>query len=94
MNSTDVDIHASKAAAYVHIPFCSAVCPYCDFAVVAGADDRIERYIDAVVTEIRMSGPWQELDAVYFGGGTPSHVSPHFLGLSSRRPSGLSWHRT
>jgi oxygen-independent coproporphyrinogen III oxidase len=80
MNNTDVDIHASRAAAYVHIPFCSAVCPYCDFAVVAGADDRIDRYINAVVVEIELSDPWRLLDAVYFGGGTPSHVRPDLLG--------------
>ena len=93
MSGTDVDIHASKAAAYVHIPFCSAVCPYCDFAVVAGADDRIERYIDAVVSEIDLAGPWRLLEAVYFGGGTPSHVSPHFLGRVLECASGTSWHR-
>ena len=80
MNGTDVDVHASRAAAYVHIPFCSAVCPYCDFAVVAGADDRIDRYIDAVVVEVELSAAWRLLDAVYFGGGTPSHVRPDLLG--------------
>jgi len=80
MSSTDVDVHASKAAAYVHIPFCSAVCPYCDFAVVAGAEDQIDRYIDAVVAEIELSDTWRMLDAVYFGGGTPSHVRPPLLG--------------
>jgi len=80
MNGTDVDVHASRAAAYVHIPFCSAVCPYCDFAVVAGADDRIDRYIDAVVAEVELSASWRLLDAVYFGGGTPSHVRPDLLG--------------
>ena len=52
MRPLDVDIHAAMSAAYVHIPFCSAICPYCDFAVVAGADDRIERYVDAVISEI------------------------------------------
>ncbi|MET0566842.1 MAG: radical SAM family heme chaperone HemW [Acidimicrobiia bacterium] len=80
MRPLEVDIHAAMIAAYVHIPFCSAICPYCDFAVVAGADDRIERYVDAVITEIGLSDPWRELDAVYFGGGTPSHVHPHLLG--------------
>jgi oxygen-independent coproporphyrinogen-3 oxidase len=74
--TTDVDRHADNAAAYVHIPFCSAVCPYCDFAVVAGADDRVGRYVEAVVAEITMSTPWRPLDSVYFGGGTPSHVEP------------------
>ena len=57
MTGPDVDIHAGRAAAYVHIPFCSAVCPYCDFAVVAGADDRIERYVAVVITEIELAGP-------------------------------------
>ena len=80
MKPLEVDIHAAMSAAYVHIPFCSAICPYCDFAVVAGADDRIERYVDAVVAEIRMSGRRRELEAVYFGGGTPSHVRPYLLG--------------
>ena len=80
MRPLDVDAHGEMSAAYVHIPFCSAICPYCDFAVVAGADDRIEQYVDGVVTEIGISDPWRELEAVYFGGGTPSHVSPHLLG--------------
>lgn len=80
MTGPDMDVHADEAAAYVHIPFCSAICPYCDFAVVAGADDKIDQYIEAVVAEIRLSDRWRPLDAVYFGGGTPSHVAPHLLG--------------
>ncbi len=80
MSHADVDAHVNTAAAYVHIPFCSAVCPYCDFAVVAGADDLAEQYVSAVVDEITMSSPWRRLQAVYFGGGTPSHVAPALLG--------------
>lgn len=80
MSSLDVDRFADVAAAYVHIPFCSAVCPYCDFAVVAGADDQAERYIEALCDEISRSDPWQPLGSVYFGGGTPSHISPELLG--------------
>lgn len=79
MSVFDVDRHADMAAAYVHVPFCSAVCPYCDFAVVAGADDLAGRYIDAVIAEIQASDRWGPLDAVYFGGGTPSHVDPSLL---------------
>ncbi|MPZ52024.1 MAG: radical SAM family heme chaperone HemW [Acidimicrobiia bacterium] len=67
-------------SAYIHIPFCSRVCPYCDFAVVAGADDLIDRYVSAVVSEIRRAGPWRTLGAVYIGGGTPSHIPPDRLG--------------
>lgn len=79
MTPAQADALASAAAAYVHIPFCKAVCPYCDFAVVAGRDDAIERYVEAVVSEIRMSEPWRTLDAVYFGGGTPSHLPARHL---------------
>lgn len=70
---------ADLIAAYVHIPFCSAVCPYCDFAVVAGQDHLVERYVDAVRAEIGMSSRWRPLDSVYFGGGTPSRVRPELL---------------
>jgi oxygen-independent coproporphyrinogen-3 oxidase len=77
---TDVDRFSRTPAAYVHVPFCSAVCPYCDFAVVAGADHLAERYLEAVVAEIGMSDSWRPLESVYFGGGTPSHVAPALLG--------------
>ncbi len=83
-----VDSHAGSKAAYVHIPFCSAVCPYCDFAVVAGADHMIDRYAAAVISEIEMSEKWGPLDSVYFGGGTPSHVEPEVLGLILEALSG------
>lgn len=80
MSPEEADVFASASAAYVHVPFCSAVCPYCDFAVVAGEDHLARRYVDAVVSEIQASVPWRPLDAVYFGGGTPSHVDPALLG--------------
>lgn len=80
MRPAEADAHRDTAAAYVHIPFCSAVCPYCDFAVVAGRDDMADRYVAAVVTEIERSEPWRPLEAIYFGGGTPSHVDPSLLG--------------
>ncbi len=77
---TSVDAFGGVSAAYVHIPFCSSVCPYCDFAVVAGADHLIERYAASVIAEIEMSSRLGPLDSVYFGGGTPSHVPPDVLG--------------
>lgn len=80
MTPAEADAFAVKPAAYVHIPFCSAVCPYCDFAVVAGRDDMAERYAAAVRAEIAACDSWRPLEAVYFGGGTPSHVDPALLG--------------
>ncbi len=65
---------ANDLGAYVHIPFCEAVCPYCDFAVVAGRDDEVSRYLTAVASEIKASVPVGTVDAVFVGGGTPSRV--------------------
>lgn len=65
-------------SAYVHIPFCAHRCPYCDFAIVDESvtvpPDR-QRYVDAIVAEIGMEAPFGRLDAVNFGGGTPSLLS-------------------
>ncbi len=65
---------AGWRSAYVHVPFCARVCPYCDFAVVGGADDRMQDYLEALVAEIEMEAEWHPLDAVFVGGGTPSRV--------------------
>lgn len=72
--SDSVDIAALERAAYVHIPFCHRRCPYCDFAVVDLERDEgpIDRYVAAVIAEIRMETPWDDLHAVNLGGGTPS----------------------
>lgn len=70
-------------SAYVHIPFCARRCPYCDFAIVDESEgypiDHV-RYVDALVTEIGMEAPFGTLDAVNFGGGTPSRLAPNLLG--------------
>lgn len=73
------DKAASWPSVYVHLPFCARVCPYCDFAVVAGRDDLIERYVAAVLSEIAAEPDWRSLQSVYFGGGTPSRVAPALL---------------
>lgn len=80
MTPEAADALVGSSAAYVHIPFCSSICPYCDFAVVAGREDEANRYVDAVVAEVRRSESWRPLEAVYFGGGTPSHIDPTLLG--------------
>ena len=70
---------AGWRGAYVHVPFCARVCPYCDFAVVAGRDDEAAGYVRAVVAETAMEPPWGPLDAVHVGGGTPSRLAPELL---------------
>jgi putative oxygen-independent coproporphyrinogen III oxidase len=62
-----------RAGLYIHVPFCSAVCPYCDFAVEVGRADKRAAYVDALVAEARLCVDWTHpIDTVYFGGGTPS----------------------
>lgn len=69
------DSAAAWRGAYLHIPFCSKVCPYCDFAVVEGRADQFDPYLEALATEIAAEPDWGPLDAVHFGGGTPSVLS-------------------
>ena len=60
---------------YVHIPFCKHKCGYCDFNAYAGMDGLMPDYVDALERELvfaRERYPFQQLDTVYFGGGTPS----------------------
>ncbi len=61
-------------AAYVHVPFCGRVCPYCDFAVVAGRDGLMDRYVAALIAEISMEVTVPALEAIFIGGGTPSRL--------------------
>ncbi len=75
---------------YVHLPFCSAICPYCDFYVLTGDTRRRHRYIRHLLAEIALCGesPWPSFvdptpdgsfDTLYFGGGTPSLLRPRDL---------------
>jgi oxygen-independent coproporphyrinogen-3 oxidase len=65
--------------AYVHVPFCRHRCGYCDFTLVAGRDDLIDRYFAALAIELERVRAPLELDTVYLGGGTPSHLGPDGL---------------
>jgi len=66
----------------VHVPFCAKRCPYCDFAIVDASEEPTAdygRYVDALVVEIAMESPLGTLDAINFGGGTPSLLAPSQL---------------
>ncbi|NCA10388.1 radical SAM family heme chaperone HemW [bacterium] len=65
--------------AYVHVPFCRHRCGYCDFTLVADRDDLIDRYFAALAIELERVRERLELDTVYLGGGTPSHLGPFGL---------------
>lgn len=60
---------------YIHIPFCVKKCNYCDFYSIGGSNTVNDQYVDAVIREIKKYGDIQ-YKTVYFGGGTPSLLSP------------------
>ncbi|HXQ33182.1 MAG TPA: radical SAM family heme chaperone HemW [Anaerolineales bacterium] len=74
---------------YFHIPFCTHRCAYCDFNTYAGQESLIPAYVDALHKEIEFvakssraersqsdSGGVVEAHTIFFGGGTPSLLSP------------------
>ena len=60
---------------YLHIPFCTVKCPYCDFYSVAATQEAMEQYTDALCRMLRQlpeEFPGLTADTLYLGGGTPS----------------------
>ncbi len=70
---------ASPRSVYVHVPFCRHRCGYCNFSVVAGRDYLVERYLKSIEIEIGWLDDRYEIDTLFLGGGTPSHLSPDDL---------------
>src|SRR5215813_2435181 len=70
----------TQAGLYIHIPFCSSRCSYCDFATGLYQSELAERYVRAVVAETAASREaGARVDTIYFGGGTPSLLDPSQL---------------
>lgn len=74
------------AGVYLHIPFCKSRCSYCDFATDIYRDSgAVERYIAALCGEVAAylppeGGSLNAIDTIYFGGGTPSLLTPAQVG--------------
>lgn len=68
---------------YIHIPFCSSKCYYCDFISFSNHDNKIDKYIDYLLAEINQ---YKELlkeytvKTIFFGGGTPSYLEGQNIG--------------
>ena len=61
-------------SAYVHIPFCTQICYYCDFSKVFIKNQPVDAYLQALIREFR-SYDITELRTLYIGGGTPTSIS-------------------
>ena len=83
------DRQSLPRAAYIHVPFCRHRCGYCNFTLVAGRDDLIGSYLEALARElaglnspeddIGEDGGPHEVETLFFGGGTPTHLPPSDL---------------
>jgi oxygen-independent coproporphyrinogen-3 oxidase len=77
---------SSPLSLYLHIPFCTHRCAYCDFNTYAGQESLIPAYVGALVQEINFVGNklrttqssnyTTKPHTIFFGGGTPSLLSP------------------
>ena len=66
------DPDAGALGLYVHVPFCAAICSYCNFNRGLLDEDLKRRYVAALTEEIERSGDGSRVDSIFFGGGTPS----------------------
>jgi oxygen-independent coproporphyrinogen III oxidase len=70
------------AGIYIHVPFCIKKCLYCDFYSI-GVNDKISQYHILIDQELLLRNDFinnEEVDTIYFGGGTPSLLSPSQVG--------------
>jgi oxygen-independent coproporphyrinogen-3 oxidase len=77
---SETGAEGSAIGLYVHVPFCESKCTYCHFAIDPRRpdDERQERYTRAVLAEM-LSAERGSAETLYFGGGTPSLLSPKWL---------------
>lgn len=83
---------------YLHIPFCRKRCKFCYFKVFTGVNaEEVERYVQALCREIELVSALPVMGSrpfrfVYFGGGTPSFLSPKQLtSLVDRLRANINW---
>ena len=65
---------------YIHTPFCFHKCHYCDFYSIVDQQDRMPRFVDALIRELEIAAIWSRapdgadapLETIFIGGGTPT----------------------
>ena len=69
-----VTMQKKPTSAYVHIPFCTQICYYCDFSKVFIKNQPVDSYLEHLLEEFQ-SYDIQKLRTLYIGGGTPTALS-------------------
>lgn len=68
---------------YIHIPFCSTICSYCDFYIIKNQETYIDKYLEFLLKEFDIFKTKNqeaiEIDSIFIGGGTPSLLTPQQL---------------
>ncbi|HHU21596.1 MAG TPA: radical SAM family heme chaperone HemW [Acholeplasma sp.] len=63
-------------ALYIHIPFCSSICIYCDFFKIINNDQKRKEYLHYLIKEAELKkNLFKDLKTIYIGGGTPSKIT-------------------
>lgn len=78
-SSRPPEIHAQPPRSlYIHIPFCTHKCHYCDFYSIVDTRDRQDAFVSRLVRELQAQAPFATgpLHTVFVGGGTPSLLRP------------------
>ena len=76
MNSAEI------ISLYIHYPWCLRKCPYCDFnsyTLPKPEQELLNSYVDLLLVDLELEADWTpsyRLSSIYFGGGTPSLLSP------------------
>ncbi len=78
MSRYPLSVKESRPGIYVHVPFCAAKCPYCNFYSVKAQDSLMDAYTEKLCQTLEQSARrWpRRMDSLYFGGGTPILLGP------------------
>jgi oxygen-independent coproporphyrinogen-3 oxidase len=69
-------MYSIPSSVYIHVPFCRHRCGYCNFTLVAGRDDLVDSFLDAIELEMQTQlATKQVARTIFLGGGTPTHLS-------------------
>ncbi len=75
-------VNTKKAGLYIHVPFCSKKCNYCDFYSFSANDNQKKDYVNAVLEHAKITAnhyPDTVFDTVFIGGGTPTALGGTLL---------------
>lgn len=79
-----IDPQAVPLSLYIHLPWCTRKCPYCDFNSHEGFTESLQQpYIDALLADLDSQHAWwrdRPIESIFIGGGTPSLFEGRWLG--------------